>query len=361
MKKTLELYTDYLLTSVSQATATGLSRLVEGAISHDEITRLLSQNEFGSKELWLMSKKLIRRHETEDGCLIFDDTIIEKSYTDESALICWHYDHTTGKSVKGINLLTGFYYSHAAGEDLPLRIPVSYEAVLKTQHFCCIATRKEKRASTVTKNELLQQMISRCIENQLQFKYVLADTWYSSVANMLMIDRKHKFFIFDMKNNRSAALDEQGRNKGQWTRIDELSIPENTPVKVWLKDLQIPVLLTRQVFTNKDGSTGLRFLVSNDFSLSNADFTTIYKKRWTVEEYHKSLKQNTAVAKSPTRTITTQKNHLFASVIAYIKLEKLKFVHNLNHFAIKSKIYLAAMKAALNELHSLKSFTNDFA
>ena len=49
MQDKLDLYTDYLLTTVHQATATGLSRLVDGAISHDGISRLLSENEFTSK------------------------------------------------------------------------------------------------------------------------------------------------------------------------------------------------------------------------------------------------------------------------------------------------------------------------
>ena len=62
-------------------------------------------------------------------------------------------------------------------------------------------------------------------------------------------------------------------------------------------------------------------LVSNDFSLSDDDFTALYKKRWSVEEYHKSLKQNAATAKSPTRTLRTQGNHIFASIMAYVKLE----------------------------------------
>ena len=95
-------------------------------------------------------------------------------------------------------------------------------------------------------------------------------------------------------------------------------------------------------------------MLSNDFNLSDDDFTTIYKKRWSVEEYHKSLKQNAAIAKSPSRTIKTQSNHLFAAIFAYVKLEKLKFVQELNHFAIKSKIYLAANKAAFKELNLLR-------
>ena len=355
MQDKLDLYTDYLLTTVQQATATGLSRLVDGAISHDGISRMLSENNFTSKDLWLSVKKVVRKHETADACLIFDDSIIEKPYTDASALICWHFDHCTGKSVKGINLLTAFYYSQSPDHELPLRVPISFELILKTIHFCDLKTQKEKRKSPVTKNELLRQMVEQNIHNQLSFKYVLADSWYGSSDNMRFIHKKKKCFIFDMKSNRKAALSEEDRNKGQWTRIDALDLPDNTPIKVWLKDLEIPVLLIKQVFKNKNQSTGVRFLVSNDLNLSNDDFTTIYKKRWSVEEYHKSLKQNAAIAKSPTKVIKTQSNHLFASILAYVKLEKLKFINQLNHFAIKSKIYLAANKAAFKELIALKN------
>jgi hypothetical protein len=52
--------------------------------------------------------------------------------------------------------------------------------------------------------------------------------------------------------------------------------------------------------------------------------------------------------------VTTQSNHLFASLVAYVKLEKLKFAHKLNHFALKAKIYLAASKAAWIELGKIK-------
>ena len=69
---------------------------------------------------------------------------------------------------------------------------------------------------------------------------------------------------------------------------------------------EIEVLLCKFVFTNKDGSTGEMYLVSNDLKLSAENFQTLYKKRWSVEEYHKSLKQNASLAKSPTRTVRTQ-------------------------------------------------------
>jgi transposase len=171
-----------------------------------------------------------------------------------------------------------------------LRVPVGFELILKTVLFCEIKTKKEKRTSPVTKNELLQQMVAQAIHNQLKFKYILADSWFASAANMRFIKNKKKFFIFDMKSNRMVDLSEKDRNAGHWTRIDKIEIPDNTPTEVWLKDLEFSILLTKQVFINKNKSTGVRFLVSNDSSLSDDNFTTLYKKRWSVEEYHKNLK-----------------------------------------------------------------------
>ena len=65
-KEQLELYTDYLLSTFGKATATGLSRMVEGQVGHDQITRFLSEKEFTSKDLWVLVKPTIREVEQED-------------------------------------------------------------------------------------------------------------------------------------------------------------------------------------------------------------------------------------------------------------------------------------------------------
>ncbi len=105
MKKAdLDLYTDYLLSTFGAATATGLSAMLEGDVSHDQITRFLSAREYSSKDLWLQVKPTVRWVEREEGVLIFDDTIQEKAWTDESELMCWHFDPCSGRTVQGINL-----------------------------------------------------------------------------------------------------------------------------------------------------------------------------------------------------------------------------------------------------------------
>jgi len=49
-KQLLDLYSDYLICSFGLTTATGLSTLLDGAISHDRITRFLSGSDFTSTD-----------------------------------------------------------------------------------------------------------------------------------------------------------------------------------------------------------------------------------------------------------------------------------------------------------------------
>ncbi|MGH2644836.1 MAG: transposase, partial [Chitinophagaceae bacterium] len=106
-----------------------------------------------------------------------------------------------------------------------------------------------------------------------------------------------------------------------------------------------------------DDTVGELYLACSDLSLSYQQIATIYKKRWGVEEYHKSIKSNTGFAKSPTKVVVTQTSHFILSIVAYIKLEWLKQRTGKNHFEMKTKIYLAAQQAAYNELKKLSTPT----
>ena len=352
----LDLYSDYLLCSKGQTTATGLSAIADGNISHDRITRFLKSEYFDEKTLWKKVKPVVRANEEENACLIFDDTIIEKPHMDENEIICRHFDRTENKAVKGVNLLSSFYHCENMGQTV--RLPTGFRIIAKTEEYIDKKSGEKKRKSAETKNEMMQEMIKRHIQNQVKFRYILADSWYSSAENMRFIEKKGKVFIFELKDNRQVTDSEKKRNQGAFERLDQLKISEGNGVKVWIKDLEFPVKIFKQVFTNKDGSNGQRFLVTNELTLTGGQFKTLYKKRWSVEEYHKSLKQNASVGSSPARTERTQSNHIFAAISAYVKLEMLKHKAGLNHFAMKAIIYLASMKAAMISFREWKTSQN---
>lgn len=348
-KSLLDLYTDYLISSFGPTTATGLSRLLQGEVSHDQITRFLASSPKTSADLWRIVKPMVRQLEIPDGLLIIDDSIEEKPYTDENELICWHWDHSKERYVKGINFLTVFYRAGDVG------LPVAFDLVAKTELYIDPKTGKEKRRSTLTKNARYRMLLQICVHNQIKFRYVMNDSWYASAQNMNFIYLTlKKEFIMPLKANRKVALSLEEKQHGQYVRVSNLSITEGTTQNIWLEDVDFPLLLAKQVFTNEDGSEGVLYLVTSDQTLTYDQITSRYQKRSSVEVYHKSLKQNASLEKSPTRTETTQQNHFFASLCAYVKLEGLKIKTGVNHFAMKSKIYMSALQTAYEELGKLK-------
>lgn len=349
-KEHLELYTDYLLSTFGHATATGLSAMVNGQVSHDQITRFLSGEEYASKDLWQEVKGTVRKVEREDGVLIFDDTIQEKPYTDENEVMCWHYDHSKGRAVQGFNLLNCLYHVS------DISIPVAFELIKKPLEYCDLKTRKLKRASLVTKNELMRKMLDVCVQNNLKFRFVLFDIWFSSKENMCYIKvTHHKDFICALKANRLVALSEEDYQNNRFIAMEDLPWQEETTFTGWLKDVPFPVLLVRQVFTNKDGSTGILYLACSDTTVTREFVLTTYQKRWPIEVFHKSLKQNAALGKAPVRRVVTQNNHVFATLYAFFKLECLKIKRRLNHFALRAHLYLKAIRVAYDELQILKA------
>ena len=118
-------------------------------------------------------------------------------YLLENELMCWHYDHVSGRNV--------------------------FELIKKPLQYCDMQTRQVKRMSEVSKNELMRQMTHACIQNELKFRYVLMDSWFASQENFAFITQRGKHFIAALKDNRLVALSEQDRQARRFTRVDELT------------------------------------------------------------------------------------------------------------------------------------------
>jgi hypothetical protein len=344
----LDLYSDYLISSFGQTTATGLAALLGGQVSHDRIQRFLASEQRTSADLWQLVKPHVRAIESEEGVLIVDDSIAEKPYTDENEIVCWHYDHAKDRQVKGINFMSVLY--HSTGVSLP----IGFTVVAKTEYYTDKKDGRVKRRSPVGKNEYYRQMLQQAVHNQIRFHYVLNDVWFASAENMRWVKQTlHKEFVMPIKTNRKVALSLNDREHGRFQRVELLDLEPTVAREAYLEGLDFAVLLVKQVFVNEDGSSGVQYLVTSDLTLSGEQIIALYRKRWTVEPYHKSLKQNASLEKSPTQTVTTQTNHFFAAVCGYIKLELLKVSTQLNHFALKSKLYLHALQIAFQTLRQL--------
>lgn len=349
----LDLYSNYLTSSFRLTTATGLSELTDGVISHDKVTRFLNSEDFTSAKLWKLIKSTVREIESKDGVLIVDDTIEEKPSTDENDIVCWHFDHCTGKTVKGVNIISLLYYS----QDVSL--PVGFTIVDKTILLTDPKTGKQKRVSSKNKNEHFRDLLLTAKRNNMQYKYVLADVWYASEETMKFIVKDlKKDFIMPLKHNRKVALSLDDKKKGKYVKADELKVKSDAMLRVYLEGVPFPVLLIKHIYKNADGSNGIIYLMSSDLTLTGRIMVTIYHKRWKVEEYHKSLKQHVSLCKSPTKVVRSQKNHIFAALYAYFKFECMSMFAKMNRTALKALLYTKALMAAQKELMLLKTAIN---
>jgi hypothetical protein len=350
----LDLYSDYLISSFGPTTGTGLAALLGGAVSHDRIQRFLAQPALTSADLWQFVKPHVRARAAADSYLIVDDSIAEKPYTDENDIICWHYDHSQDRIVKGLNFLSALYHV-PPGDPPEVSLPVGFALVAKTEQYVDKKDGKTKRRSPITKNEHYQTLLRQAAANQIPFRFVLNDIWYASADNMRLVKQElAREFIMPVKSNRKVALTAAAKQAGRYLRVDCISLEEGVGQVVYLEGLEFPVQLLKHVFTNEDGSCVPQYLVCSDLACSGEQITTVYRKRWNVEVYHKSLKQNAGLENSPTYTVTTQTNHMFAALYGYIKRELVKGVTRRNHFALKSSLYLRALQTAFETVRQLQ-------
>lgn len=333
-----EKYVDFLLTANKQASGKAFSRVFDGQIAHDQITRLLNKTEtFTSISLWNHVKPLCIEASHENNCLIFDDSLVAKPDTRENEVVMYHFDHSQNRFLKGICIITALYNTGL------LDIPVSVEAV------------KRQGDHKSNKQEIFCSMLEQCVNNNLTFKYVLADIWYGSIKNMAIVTEKcKKDFIFPLKNNRRVQL----AGGHFYSAIADLELEAGRVYAAKLKGFDKQVYLARYEVKNGNDNPTVLYLVTSDEKLDWNSMLTCYQKRWQVELFHRSVKQNAAIGKAPLRTAKSLMSHCYAAIHAFIKMELLRIKHSLAHDSLKELIRYVSNQASYQALQKLSTIQN---
>jgi hypothetical protein len=333
----IDLYSDYLITAFGQTSATNLSRALNFDLSHDTITRFLNDQELTSRDYWKIVKPMIRRVQTPDASIAIDDFIVPKPHSDENGVVAWFFDHTSNTHVQGINIVDAVYVTNEAC------VPLDLEVIKKFEYKIDVATGKPFREQVRTKHEIYRSFIENAIANNVPFKIVLNDVWFASAENMIFVKREMgKEFIMPVKSNRQIKL--IGEQKYQ--AVSELNLEAGKAVDARIEGVPFTVRLVKAVFKNEDGSVGVLFLVSSLHDWTGKALIAAYQKRWRVEEQHKSVKQNASIRRSPVQLVVGRVNHVFCAFVGVLKLEVLRVGTGLNHFALRNKFFVQALKAS---------------
>lgn len=121
-------------------------------------------------------------------------------------------------------------------------------------------------------------------------------------------------------------------------------------MKLYLKGLDFPVLMVKKTFKHGRKSSGTLYLATSNLVLGYEDVFDLYKRRWKIEEYHKSLKSNCSLEKCQASSHTAQKSHFYCAALAYLLLEKTKAKEEKNQFALKKELTILQVKYGLNAI-----------
>lgn len=160
--------------------------------------------------------------------------------------------------------------------------------------------------------------MQQCVYNNLIFKCVLADSWFSSAENFRFVADLNCHFIRPLNANRKVALSQSDHQQGRYQPIESLSLEEGQTLVVWVETVDFPLVLTRQVFKDGDRVQGHLYVVTNDLTADSVCIQTHYARRWRIEEFHKSLKSNAGYAHSPAHRVRSQSNNVFLTMLAFV-------------------------------------------
>lgn len=123
-----------------------------------------------------------------------------------------------------------------------------------------------------------------------------------------------------LKDTRLVALTLENKQEDRFIKVSELALSDRQVVRGWLKGFDKKKTFESVVLYELGRQHGhvepdlQRSLLRRHTGRDDCE------KQWKVEAFHKSLKFNATLAKSPTRSVSTQNNHVFMSIYTLFKL-----------------------------------------
>lgn len=281
---TKELYKAFLQASSMRYSGLALSDVSPSKISHDSVSRWLKDKNFSPREIWSTSKSLIDHDE--ECLLIADDSVLSKIHSKNIELVNYQYSGNAHDVIAGIGLINLLWY----GCDTENYTPVDYRIY-------------DKETDGKTKNSHFCDMLSLAKKRGMKPTAVVMDAWYSSLKNLKAI-REHKWFwVTTLRKNRIV-------NRGE--RLETLNIPDEG-LKVHLRGYG---WVTVFKFVAKNGR--IDYVTTNIENPSIDRLKKIIKARWSIEVYHRELKQTCGIERCQARTGRAQRNHICLAIQAWL-------------------------------------------
>jgi len=302
VKTTRQLYCQYLLSSHINYTCTNLAEHFEN-LDHNSVYRYLKTERLTPRLLWERVKDQIVY--SPNGAIIFDDTVLDKSYSFAIEGVRRQYSGNAHAVIRGIGLVTCVYYNPE----------IDRFWVLDYRLF-------DPERDGKTKPNHVSDMLDQLKFRHVEFRFVLMDAWYATTPLMTRLINEAKIFYCPLKKNRLVD-DSRGEQPYRaietldWTP-EELLSGKSVKVKKFAQDTRLK-LFRVVVSTNRTD-----FIVTNDLTQSDTtEAQQVSGQRWKIEQFHREAKQITGVEYCQCRLNRSQRNHIAAALLVWVAFKEL--------------------------------------
>ncbi|MEM1366621.1 MAG: transposase [Cyanobacteria bacterium P01_H01_bin.15] len=301
-------YCQYLLSSPMNYTLTNLAEHLNG-VSHDRIKRYLQGVKLTPRLLW--EQVQVDLIDSPRGYLVFDDTVLDKSYSRKIEGSQWQYSGNAGGLVNGIGLVSCVYVN-----------PDS------EQYWVIDYRLYDKKTDGSSKlDHVLDMLKSAFYSKELSFSTVLMDSWYATQTLMAFIDSElGKIYYCPLKRNRQ--VDDNGMTS-PYRRVDALEWSEEELEQGKLiKIRNFPAQKKVKLFQVTVSPHRTEYVATNDHSQDSTEGTQDEcALRWKIEQFHRELKQLTGVEACQCRKGRIQRNHIHCAlqVWNFLRRQALRF------------------------------------
>ena len=251
------------------------------------------------------------------GVVIVDDTIIEKTGKAMDG-VGYLYDHSQGKSVLCHDIVSTFYRN---GEQ---RVPLFFTPYIKKK----IA---EKTGIWFkTKNQIALDLLRMSLI-QVHPEAVVFDEWYMCKDMMEFCNNRGITWVSQAKSNRLIQLDEDWMQLGIYAKSFPKKMFKHINKKIgekrfkWFYETSVVMKNVGRVelliLRARKNSKTFTFLVSNNTNLDGMQILEYYKKRWSIEVFHRDCKQHLGMGEYQARKLDAVVIHLHLVFFAYTLLK----------------------------------------
>lgn len=289
--------------------------------SHDAFTRLLTRLEPDAAALWQEAQSQVER---QAGVLILDDSTLDKPYARRIDLVSRHWSGKHQAVVQGINLVTLLW------TDGERHIPCDYRLYAKEQ-------------DGLSKHDHFRQMLQTAHQRGFTPQCVLFDSWYASLDNLKLVRSLEWRWLTQLKRNRLVNPDGSGLRP-----LPQVELAASGTV-VHLKGYGL-VKVFKLVAPDGD----IEYWATNDLQMSELRRLHLTEFIWTIESYHRAIKQCCGIEKAQVRSAVAQRNHIGLALRAFLRLERFAYVFGISWYEAKTAIIRRAVTAYLAQpLYSL--------